>query len=166
MTHLNLIRQDSANTIFLIGCVSFNPWSIFFIAPIRKEFAMVDIFITSFARVFTAFYSYAIAFYFYIYRFCFLKIFKNKEWLVAAILGFNATSVSSKFFSPCIVNGPNVSEFFNFFAKGFLSKVIKRFLSGYAVKKVTIETFIPFIVCFSNFWCIVFFEVFSKRFRG
>ena len=166
MTHLNLIRQDSANTIFLIGGVYFNPCSIFFIAPIGKKFAMVDIFITSVARVFTAFYSYAIALYINIYRFCFLKVFKDNKWLVAAILSFNAMSVSSKFVSPCIVNRPNIFEFFNFFAKGLLSEVVKRFLSGYAVKKVNFEVFIPFIVCLSNFWCIVFFEVFSKRFRG
>ena len=162
--HLNLIRQSSMDAIFFIGGVSANPFGAFFVTPVGKGFALADFFIASFVRVFTAFWSYVITIYANIYGFCFLKVFKNKEWFFAEVLDLNAASVNFKLFFPCIVGKFSVSEFFNFFAKGFLTKIIKRFLSFAFIK--TFELFMPFTVRFLNFWRMILCRVFTKRSRG
>ncbi len=113
MTHLKLIRHDCMNTFFVKDGVSANPRGVFFKAPIGKNFALVDIFIMSFVRVFTTFcFYFTVAIYVKIFGFHFLKILKSKEWPFGFILPFNTKGVSFKSNQPCCVGIVNIMEFF------------------------------------------------------
>ena len=161
MTHLNLIRHDSMNSILFECGVSTNPRGCIFIAPIGKNFAFVDIIPVSIVKGFTAFYLYfAVAIYVNIFGFCFLKILKSKEWLFGLILSFNTKGVSLKVLQPCFVSKVNVSDFFNTFTEGLFSKVIKRLLRLFFMSRA--EFFMPFSVYFYSFRRSPLFVVFNK----
>ena len=161
MTHLNLIRHDSMNSILFECGVSANPRGVWFKAPIGKNFAFVDIIPVSIVKGFTAFYLYfTAAIYVNIFGFCFLKILKSKEWLLGMILSFNTKGVNFKVLFPCCVGIVNIMEFFNVFTKRLLSKVIKRFLSCLFVSRT--EFFMPVFVSFYNIRCCPLFVVIKK----
>ena len=161
MTHHNLIRQCHMDAVLLEGCVSVNPRGCSFIAPIGKNSALVDIIPLSIVNCFTAFsFYFTAAVYVMILRFCLLKIFKSKEWLFDFISIFNTKGINFKVLQPCFVSKVNVSDFFNVFTKGFLGKVIKRFLSFLFISGI--EFFMPFSVCFHSFRGSPLFVVFNK----